>query len=149
MQKDMLESHSHSRTLHFQSSHGFLEDPRELELENQGLVVGWLSGIKKHIGAFRVPDYSGVNLSFSNLVTVRVLAADQLYWSHAGAMRWLQGMAVPSILGEGWFLLKGKSTKPGDPKPGAVEPVLLQVQDNPEEVSPVDICKQVWQQLSL
>lgn len=145
----MFESHSNTRTLYFQSTKGFLEDPRELEIENRNVVVGWLFKLENIIGKVKAPSYNGVHLSFSNQVLVRALAAQQLYWSHAGAMRWLQGMSVPAILGEGWFLLQGMPTKPGDPQTGLIKPVLLQVQENPEEVSLVDISKQAWQALGL
>lgn len=145
----MLESHSHTRTLYLQGTKRLLEDPRELELVNRGTVVGWLSGLENQIGTVVAPDYDGVHLSFSNHVSARVLAAEKLYWSHAGAMRWLQGMAVPSILGKGWFLLQGKSTRAGDPQAGLVKPILLQVQENPEKVDLVDIGKQAWQTLGL
>ena len=105
-----------------------------MSIENQGMVVARLYGL----------EGSGKEVSKDGL-ELQVFTAHRMRWSHSGAMRLLQGIHPPDVLGPGWIILNGEHTPPGSVSPGMSKPALAKVLKNPSGVSNEEIFKIVWQ----
>lgn len=133
---------------------GFLERTHgvELELCNQNVVVARLYGMFHRVGNTTFPDKPGHLLyrdAASCILEVGVYHARRLRWSHAGAMRLLQGVTPPGVLGTNWVIAAGTATPVGDPRPGIAQPILLKVKSNPANYTPEEVFKIIYGVLGL
>lgn len=117
----------------------------ELELENQSTVVAGLYGMSDRVGNTAVPKGECLQLTTSEGLEVLVFAARRMRWTHAGAMRLLQGMNPKDILGPQWLVINGSPTPPGSPSPGIAMPILAKVLKNPLGIPPEEVFKVIWQ----
>lgn len=133
MSETMLARHKSARDLKPNEEEGLLEGATGLGIDNQGLLVAVLHDLVQQAGTFKLPQIPGwiVFRGKHDSVEIRIFACKRLVWTHAGAMRILQGVSVSAVLGPTWLVLAGRPTLPGDPSPGFRAPVLADVVSNP------------------